>query len=304
MTCNRFGLIVTHRAWVLPLALNLLTACGAQPVEKLVESVPNPARIVSLTPAATEILFGLGVFDRVVGISDYCTYPPQVDTLPRLGSWQDADLERLTRLAPDLVVTGGVESSILSGQLAALEIPTVTIAVDTLDDVFRNIERIGLVVGRSDRARALAEETQAELGDIRADVQGVDRPRVLVVVDRVPGTLRSIYTVSEDSFLAGLIQIAGGEPVRVTNAVAGYAQVSLEALVYLDPGIIIDMIQGVPGRFRENSMEVWRQIPNLRAVQTGRVHPIRDTSVLHPSQRVSVTARRFAEIIHPEVFQQ
>ena len=67
MTCNRFGLIVTHRAWVLPLALNLLTACGAQPVEKLVESVPNPARIVSLTPAATEILFGLGVFDRVAG---------------------------------------------------------------------------------------------------------------------------------------------------------------------------------------------------------------------------------------------
>ena len=74
--------------------------------------------------------------------------------------------------------------------------------------------------------------------------------------------------------------------------------------MYLDPEIIIDMIQGVPGRFTENSMDVWGQIPSLTAVQTDRVHSIRDTSVLHPSQRVAQTARLFAEIIHPELFQR
>jgi iron complex transport system substrate-binding protein len=225
-----------------------------------------------------------------------------VENLPRLGSWQDANLEQLVLLEPDLVITGGIDSDAVSRQLADLGIATVAMPVLTLEDIFTSIESIGRAVGRPDRARSVTAETRTALDQLDGRVAGRPRPRVLLVVDRLPGTLRSIYTPTEASFLDELVRIAGGEPVPVTGGLGGYAGVSLEALVHLDPEIVIETIQGVPGRFTEDSMAVWGSLPELAAVRAGRVYAIRDTSVLHPSQRVRETAVRFAELIHPGVF--
>lgn len=260
-----------------------------------------PRRIVSLSPAATEILSGVGVFDRVVGVSDYCIHPPEVATLPRLGSWQDARLEELTALDPDLVVSGGAESDRVGEQLRTLGIEFVLISGQRIDHISADIGTIGSIVGVETAASDLIRAMRLGLESVREAVAGRTRPRVLLVVDRLPGTLRSIYAPTADSFLSEVVSVAGAEPVAIAGGVGGYAQVNLETLVALDPEIVIETIQGVPGRFTEDSMEVWRQLPSLAAVRNGRIVPIRDPSVLHPSHRIVETARRFARVIHPGV---
>ncbi|MGH9903029.1 MAG: ABC transporter substrate-binding protein, partial [Pyrinomonadaceae bacterium] len=131
---------------------------------------------------------------------------------------------------------------------------------------------------------------------------GLQRRRVLCVVDRMPGTLRDLYTAADGSFLEQLIEAAGGESIA-PPAASGWGKITKEAVVALDPEIIIDMVQGAEGAFAEDAQAVWRELPRVRAVREGRVHPLREPSVLHPSQFVGDTARRFAEIIHPEAFE-
>jgi iron complex transport system substrate-binding protein len=287
------------------LTVVLVVACALAGCRITEEAIREPGRvperIVSLSPATTEILFGLGVFSRVVGVSDYCIYPPGVERLPRLGSWQDARLEALARLEPDLVVTGGIESDPTAGHLRALGIPTASSPARSIADVYESILTLGSATGEVAAARDLVERTGRALDDIRNRVEGRRRPRVLLVVDRLPGTLRNIYAPTSGSFLAELLEIAGAEPIEIDGGTAGYAPLAMEALVHLDPDVIIETIQGVPGRFTEDSMAVWGQMPDLEAVRTRRIHPIRDPSILHPSQRIAETARRLAGILHPEV---
>lgn len=263
----------------------------------------TPQRIISLTPSATEMLYGVGAFGRVVAVSDYCDYPPEVAALPRVGGWQNTNIERLAALRPDLVVMMDAQSPFIKDRLDALNIRTLTVGTRTLDDTFAAIEAIGRATGQSIQAGQLSSETRAALEAVRAQTAGRARPRVLCVVDRVPGTLRDLYAATRGSFLAELIEIAGGD-VIAPDAASGYGQISKEALLTLDPEIIIDIVQSTEGSFSEDSESVWRELPRVRAVRDGRVYTVRDARVVHPSQLVVGTARRFAGIIHPEVFRR
>ena len=129
-----------------------------------------------------------------------------------------------------------------------------------------------------------------------------NHPRVLLVADRVPGSLRGIYVASGESFLTQLVEVAGGASIKPPEAGAGYVAINKEALIEFDPEIIIDMVQSSEGKFAEDPREVWRELPSLRAVRDNRVVSIRDTYVLHPSQFVGKTAQAFARVIHPESF--
>nr|MBA2340408.1 ABC transporter substrate-binding protein [Pyrinomonadaceae bacterium] len=173
----------------------------------------------------------------------------------------------------------------------------------TLDDALAAISEIGRATGNNEQAQRLLNGTRAQLEDVRAHTQGLPRPRVLCVVDRAPGTLRDVYAATKESFIAQLIEIAGGEPIA-PSAASGYGQISKEAILSLDPEIIIDMVQGAEavGLLAEDSKAVWRELSEVEAVKANRVYPIGDVSVLHPSQFVGATARRFAELIHPEAF--
>ena len=122
---------------------------------------------------------------------------------------------------------------------------------------------------------------------------------MVLVIDRTPGTLRDLYTATEGSFLSELIEIAGGHLV-VQPAKAGYAKLSKEDLLALNPDIILDFIQGPNSRFAGDPLEAWREMPELKAVRTRRVHEVNEDFVPHASQRIVQTAELFARLIHPE----
>lgn len=262
----------------------------------------RPARIISLSPNTTEILAGIGAFDRVVAVSDYDIYPPQVESLPRVGGWNNPNMEQIAALRPDLVVFSDAQSQFVKDKVEALGVRTLAVPSRTLEDALKSIEMVGQAAGDDEAGRRLADETRAEIKTVRVATERVPRRRVLCVVDRVPGTLRDLYTAAEGSFIAELIRVAGGEPVS-PPAREGWGKMQKEAVVALDPDVILDLMMQKPeGGMDEDTLAVWGELSTLRAVREGRVYPVRDQTVLHPSQFVGSTARRFAELIHPEAF--
>jgi iron complex transport system substrate-binding protein len=281
-------------------ALLLVAGCGnVGPA-----STGRPARIISLTPSTTEILFGVGAFDRVVAVSDYCSYPSDVNRLPRVGGWNNPNMEQIAALRPDLVVFSDAQAQFVKDKVEAAGIRTLSVPSQTLEDAYKSIELIGRATGDEEAARKLLEQTRLSVETVRLTTERLPKRRVLCVVDRVPGTLRDLYTAGGDSFIAQLIRVAGGEPIS-PPAREGWGKMQKEAVVALDPDVVLDlMMHKESGSFDEDTLAVWRELPTLRAVRESRVYPVRDETVLHPSQLVGNSARKFAELIHPEAFEK
>ena len=261
----------------------------------------RPDRIVSLSPNTTEILYGVGAFPRVVAVSNYCKYPPEALGLPKVGGWNNPNLEQIAALRPDLVVFSEPQAQFVQEKIESMGIRTLAVPGQTLEDAYTSIERVGRATGDEEAARRLLEQTRGAVEEVRARTSTLPRRRVLCVVDRVPGTLRDIYTAAPGSFIAQLIEAAGGEPVSPPSGQL-WGKMQKEAVVALDPDVVIDLMMQPEGRLAEDARAVWDELSTLRAVREGRVHAIRDESALHPSQFVGDTARRLAELIHPEAF--
>jgi len=259
-----------------------------------------PQRIVSLSPDLTEVLYGIGAFHRVVGVSDYDTYPPEVAKLPHLGPLHSPNLETLTALHPDLVVINSAQAAFVEDTLKQLGLRILKSSNRTLEEVYSSMLTMGRATGNDSEAVKLAAATRESLDRVARKTARFPRPRVVLIIDRTPGTLRDLYTATEGSFLSELIEIAGGHLVA-HPAKTGYAKLSKEDLLALNPDIILDFIQGPKSRFAGDPLEAWREMPELKAVRTRRVHGVNDDFVPHASQRIVQTAELFARLIHPEV---
>jgi len=298
-------------ALLLMLVALAFVACGGAPHVKsdkaaketagAAAATRQPQRIISLSPSTTEVLYGVGAFDRVVAVTDYDKFPPEVSRLPKVGGWSNTNLEQVATLKPDLIIMTSSQAPLIKDKLDALGVRTVTVPSYTVADALTSIEQIGAATGREEAARQLIAEVRAKLNDVRARTRDLPRVRVLCIVDRLPGTLRDLYTAARGSFFAELIEIAGGESIA-PPASNGFGQISKEAVVSLNPDIIFDMLQSGDGKLAENTQEVWKELATVRAVREGRVYRLNDESMLHPSQFIGDTARKFAELIHPAAF--
>src|SRR5947209_11493439 len=198
---------------VLLALLAFVAGCGRGGARVAVSPPVKPARIISLSPNTTEILAGLGAFERVVAVSDYCTYPPEVNKLPRVGGWNNPNMEQIASLRPDLVVFADAQAQFVKDKVEALGARTLAVPGRTLEDAYAAIEQTGRATGDEAAARDLAARTRAGVETIRLATEKLPRRRVLCVVDRVPGTLRDIYTPAGGSFIAQPAEAAGAEPV-------------------------------------------------------------------------------------------
>ena len=299
---NRATNFSTPLVVVLLFVLPALLACNGGVASRPTAGKAKPQRILSLTPSTTEILYGVGAFDRVVAVSNDCSYPPEVERLPRLGGWSNPNLEQIAALRPDLAVFWDSQAQFIKDKLEGLGIRTLSVPSRSLEDAYAAIEQIGQATGNVEEARKLLDETRGKIEDVRSRAATLPRRRVLCIVDRVPGTLRDLYTATGGSFIAQLIEAAGGESVA-PPAPGGWGKIQKEAVVALDPEVIIDMMMQPTGsNLAEDTQAVWRELSQVSAVRTGHVYAVRDPSMIHPSQFVGDSARKFAELIHPEAF--
>lgn len=250
-----------------------------------------PTRIVSLVPAITEILYALGEGDRLVGRSVWDDQPEQVLAVPSVGDALRADAERVLSRNPDLVILyAGSDNSGSVAQFERLRVPALAIRVDDLDDLSRNISRLGTVLDRQDRAADLWAAIERDLNAVAAATGGGHRPSVYYDIAWPPA-----ITIGSGSYLDTLITIAGGRNV-FHDLRAPSPQVSLEAIVARSPEIVL-----VPGTLGGGSPTPadrpgWDAVT---AVRNGDIRAV-DGDLLHRlGPRIGEAAVSLARVLHP-----
>jgi iron complex transport system substrate-binding protein len=264
----------------------------------------KPARIISLIPAVSEMLFAIGAGPRVVAVSSFDDYPPEVVTLPRVGALIDPDLERILSLRPDLVIV--YESQVdLRRQLERATIPMFVYKHAGLGDVTTTIRQLGERVGQDEGAVRVIRRIEEKLRDIRTRVAGRPRPRTLLVFGRDALALRGVYASGGIGFLHDMLDAAGGD-----NVFADVAQQSVQATSELvlarRPEAILELRSGAMGAMtpaqQRQEVAVWQALPSVPAVRAGRIAIITDPRTVVPGPRVAEGTELVARALHPEAF--
>jgi iron complex transport system substrate-binding protein len=263
---------------------------------------PGPARIISLIPSVTEMLFAIGAGDAVVGVSTFDHYPHDVETRTKVGGLLDPDFERILSLRPDLVVVYGTQSGLIE-RLARAHVPMFNYEHAGLADVTRTLRQIGARVGRAEAGNRLALDIEKRLTDIQARIGGRPRPRTMIVFEREPGALRGIFASGGVGFLHDILETAGG-----TNVFADVRRQSLQVTSELAlaraPEVILEIRAGpewTPAR-AASERNVWRALASMPAVRTGRIYLLTDEVMSIPGPRVPEAALEMARRLHPDIF--
>lgn len=258
-----------------------------------------PARIVSLSPANTEILFALGVGDRVVAVDEWSDYPPEAKGKSRLTGLRP-NVEQLIDLDPDLVLyVGGMQD--LVAQLEGKGVKVAVLAPRNLEEIYGNLEMVGKLTGTEEAARKLVAGMRQRAEAVVSKTKDAPRPRVFYEIDASDPS--KPYTAGPGSFVDALITMAGGANVAA-NARAQWAQFSLEELIKADPEIVVLADALVPTNPQTPEMVARRNgWEKLTAVKKMAIYPIDTDIVSRPGPRIVDGLEALAAIIHPELFQ-
>lgn len=250
----------------------------------------KPERIVSLAPANTEIVYALGALDRVVGVTTFDDYPPEVSSIAKVGDFMSPNMEAIAAAKPDLVLaTGGVQADTIA---KLEESGAVVLAVDpqSLDGVYKAIEMVGKAIGEPAKAAEVVQGMKDELETIQSAIE--EAPvRCFIEIAQEP-----LYTAGPGTFINDLIDQAGGENV-VTQQ--GYVAYSLEQLLKDDP----DVYLATKGSMSDPAdIDKRPGYSALSAVKAKRVFVLDDNLVSRPGPRCIQGIRQIAEALHPDAF--
>lgn len=259
-----------------------------------------PARIVSTAPSITEILFALGLGSRVAGVTQYCRYPAEAQSKPKIGTFLEPDLERILSLRPDLVlvISNPVQ---VAERLRQLGVRAENVSQDSIADIFRSITLIGKLTGTEARAARLSADIRARLDSARRQAAGRRRRGVLFLVGRSPGTLQGMVGAGPGTFVDELLALAGGDNMLKASPIA-YPRVSVEQVLAADPEVILDMGdfahgEGKPLEPASRVLGLWAKYPQLRAVREGGVRQVGDEIFIRPGPRVGLAAEEMVRLI-------
>ena len=191
-------------------------------------------RIISLAPNITEILFALGLGERVIGVTQHCNYPAEALAKPRVGTYIDLNIEKILSLKPDLVVAtadGNEKGSV--ERLAAFKIPVLVINPKNLNEVFEAVKTIGQVTLKENRAEKLIRSLKKRADRVIRACLPLSHPRVFLQINEYP-----LMTVGRDTFHNNLIKQAGGINISGEEAIK-YPKYSLEQVLRSNPEVIL-----------------------------------------------------------------
>jgi len=253
----------------------------------------EPKRIVSITPATTEILFALGIGDRLIANTDADDYPPQVTKLPHVATYSSVDVEKIVGLEPDLVIAGGNDFNKPDAlaQLRRLGIPVLVVYGPDIEGVLRDIGLVAQATGRPGPGSALVADLRSQFQAVRDATAGLPHPRTFYELDAT----KEIYGPADRSFIAEMIALAGGTPI--TTGSTTVFSIPLERLIAADPEVIVlgDSAYGTTPEIAA-ARPGWS---TMTAVLSKAIRPIDDTIVTRPGPRLAEGLRALALAIHP-----
>jgi iron complex transport system substrate-binding protein len=261
--------------------------------------VRPPQRIVSLIPSATQIVFVVGAGDRVVGVTRYDDYPPELvdrvrnGTIANVGGGLDPDVEKIVQLQPDLILVDGpghVASQTLQ-KLQGLGYLTIALNAKSVEGVLHDIRLVGTILGYNVNAQNVVSDIEATVDHVREMTRNATRPTVYIENWHDP-----LITAGNGTLQNEMVEVAGG--VNIFADLVGY-QVSSEAVIARNPNIITSF----------DSLETVAQIisrpgwADINAVKQNRVYQVSPEEGA-PNPRIGQSILHLAKLIHPELFSQ
>jgi iron complex transport system substrate-binding protein len=255
-----------------------------------------PERIISLAPSNTEILFALGLADKVVAVTDLCDYPPEAKEKPSIGGFTTTNIEKVVALSPDLVLATSIHEKTIIPQLEQRGLAVLALNLKTLDEVLEAITMVGKITGKAEGASRLVAGMQNRIKavtDKTDNLPETERPRVFYLTWHDP-----LLTSGSGSLLHELIQKAGGR--NIFSDVIGTKSVDLELLVARNPQV---MIAGIGmGSGEDKTFQYLKgesRLQNTEAGKSGRIYKIDMDFTGRGGPRIVDGLEQFAKCIHP-----
>lgn len=263
----------------------------------------SPQRIISIAPSITESLFALGLGDRVIAVTDYCDYPSEVTTLPKVGGFIDPNLEAILALQPDLVILLDNQVRAIE-QLHRLNIKTLTVRNETIANIKNTLIRIGQHTGHVEQAQQLVTDMEQKIAFINSKIEGLNRPKVMVTIGHslAEEQVKTLYISGQHDFYNDLINLAGGQNVYQSKT-PRVPSLTLEGVLTLNPDIIIDVFPEADDHNADLAKvrQKWLNLSYVNAVQHNQIHIIEQNYATIPGPRLMLLLDQFAHIIHPEI---
>ena len=319
----RLGTLIGLLSLALLITVGLLTACpedsngtngtnGPSPLPpafpltvtdqagRLVTIEAEPQKIISLAPSNTEIVYALGLEDRLVGVTTYCDYPEAALDKPEVGGFNTVDIEQVVAIQPDLILATDIHTAEVVPGLEGLGLTVLVLDPRSLDEILESITLAGKCTGKEDEASQLVADMENRIEavtDKTANLTEAQRPSVFYIMWHEP-----LMTVGSDTRIYELIQLAGGIPVPLDLG-EGYPMIGLEVLIAANPEVIIagsGMGEGADLPYQFALTE-----PRLAGVDArinNRVYEVNTDLVGRPGPRIVDGLEQLARMIHPEIF--
>jgi len=298
---RRWPLILTTLVW-----LSCVGCIPQHPEGNVVDDLgrtvtidQTPQRIISLAPSNTEILFALGLGDKVVGVTEYCNYPEAATAKPKVGGFSTVDIEKVVSLEPDLVLATRIHGKTVIPALEEVGLTVCALAPDSIDGVLNGIALVGTITGQHKQASQLVDSLRTRVEEVASKTRNLapdQRPTVLYLTWHNPLMTAGTGTLADD-----LIDKAGGQ--NIAYDISGDKAIDLETVVHRDPQVIIASVgmgtgEDLPWQYAKTEP----RLENTQALVNRRVYMIDGDIVHRPGPRITDALDLMAQFIHPEIF--
>ena len=256
-------------------------------------------RVISLSPAITEILFALEAEEHLVGVSSYCDYPPRAKEITDMGGFINPNMERILLQKPDMVILSpNSGTKMIQEALDRLKITNQVVSFYTVEQLLEAYTEVGALVGKHEEAAHLRTLLESTIAELSSKTEAETRPTILFVREHSP-----LYVSGEGTYEDDLIRIVGGNN-SIRGEAGRYPQYTLESVIALDPDIVIDAAYyETPTAEQQKSIRsFWSRLKTINAVQNKKVFIIKTDIHSVPGPRTPKLLRLLAQIVHPEIF--
>ncbi|OZS78470.1 cobalamin-binding protein [Tetzosporium hominis] len=255
-----------------------------------------PETIVSLQPSNTEILFDLGVGDKVVGVTEFDTYPAEAADIERISDSMTINAERIIELDPDVVIAYTIGEDLQIAPLEEAGIPVFVIeTAATFEDVYGDIEQIATVVGEEDRGDELVEEIKAQIDAVTEKVASLETKK-LTYFEISPAP--DIWSAGEGSFQQEILKAAGIDNVFADQQ--GWFNVSAESIIEKNPEVILTTVNYVEDPIGE--IKSRPAFDSITAVKEDAIFQVDSDIMSRPATRIGEAVELAAKTVYPELF--
>ena len=292
------------------LGLLLATSCSQPSVQKnapsgtytddtgrTVQIRGTVQRIISLSPSNTEMVYALGLQDKLVGVTSYDNYPPDAKNKTIVSDFSTIDMEKIVNAKPDLVLADSIQQKDTIPALEKMGITVYTLSPNTMDEIYHDLKTLGQITGKTKEADSLAAGLTARVqavADKTTKLTVNNKPRVLFVTWYDP-----IWTAGSDTMIQSLIEKAGG--TNIAADLNGYATITLESVIQRNPQVIIVTNSMGDQHTTLDYIKSNDQFKATDAVKNGKVYEIDADVFGRTTPRIVDGLETLAKLLHPEL---